>query len=401
MKEVTVNQPHFAVYFKCTGSACIDHCCKEWEISFDKTTVNRYLKSRQINIKTIATSRLEMTKKSNQHWATMTMDDSRTCAFMDKNALCKIHTQLGHDALSSTCASYPRITHRLGNEENNSLMLSCPEAARLLLTDAQAMRLHTKIRRNFLLTEQQAINPWHKLINVMAMHLVKASGNLPEQGLYALASLMLLAQKLDQRESHGTERLEEACFALLQALENGNIGQTLQQMQPDYQLQWSLLLRLQVYLDNCVATRASGRLGIYVKRLLRIQTEEISSNDVSRPVTRHNAAWQCRVMPWLAERPYLISNYLQYRIFTGNFPGDGVTLSLKPLYLLTAEWYLIKSLIAASAEICGEINETDVVNIIYSFHSVTKHNNAAVAAFYAEIDKVRVNDDLSLLYLLK
>jgi len=106
-------------------------------------------------------------------------------------------------------------------------------------------------------------------------------------------------------------------------------------------------------------------------------------------------------MPWLAERPWIMNNYIQYRIYDEFFPNDESRSPLMSLYLLTAEWFLLKSLIAASVELVGTIDEEDIINIIYSFHSITKHNPESVMAFVAEINKVKVNDDLSLIYLLK
>ena len=52
-------------------------------------------------------------------------------------------------------------------------------------------------------------------------------------------------------------------------------------------------------------------------------------------------------------------------------------------------------------ELVGTVSEEDIINIIYSYHSITKHTPQSVMAFLAEIDKVKVNDDLSLIYLLK
>lgn len=53
MKNITVVEPPIASAFKCIGSECRDHCCKGWDIPLDKSTVNRYLKSFWIEIKTL------------------------------------------------------------------------------------------------------------------------------------------------------------------------------------------------------------------------------------------------------------------------------------------------------------------------------------------------------------
>jgi lysine-N-methylase len=47
--------------------------------------------------------------------------------------LCRIHAECGADYLSTTCGSYPRIAHTVGESQDTALTLSCPEAARLVL----------------------------------------------------------------------------------------------------------------------------------------------------------------------------------------------------------------------------------------------------------------------------
>ncbi len=50
MKEITVTEPAFVTRFSCSGSACRDHCCKGWKITLDKTTVKKYLASKDATI---------------------------------------------------------------------------------------------------------------------------------------------------------------------------------------------------------------------------------------------------------------------------------------------------------------------------------------------------------------
>ncbi|SUB16282.1 Flagellar biosynthetic protein fliU [Pantoea agglomerans] len=68
MKNITVVEPLFVSAFKCIGSECRDHCCKGWDIHLDKPTVNRYLKSSLIEIKTLAVENITTTRKSFASW---------------------------------------------------------------------------------------------------------------------------------------------------------------------------------------------------------------------------------------------------------------------------------------------------------------------------------------------
>jgi lysine-N-methylase len=60
--------------------------------------------------------------------------EKSTCPFLSEK-LCSIQSELGEDYLSRTCATYPRIRHHVAGIIERSLDLSCPEAARLCLTD--------------------------------------------------------------------------------------------------------------------------------------------------------------------------------------------------------------------------------------------------------------------------
>ncbi len=77
---------------------------------------------------------------TNYDYASIQMVDSE-CPFLAEK-LCSIQTGMGEEYLSRTCASYPRVTNFVRGVEERSLDLSCPEAARLVLTDPEPISLH-------------------------------------------------------------------------------------------------------------------------------------------------------------------------------------------------------------------------------------------------------------------
>ena len=68
----------------------------------------------------------------------MTIENNR-CPMWRDDGLCRIQAELGHDALCKTCREFPRLTHDYGDFMELGLELSCPEAARLILSDAGGM----------------------------------------------------------------------------------------------------------------------------------------------------------------------------------------------------------------------------------------------------------------------
>jgi lysine-N-methylase len=53
--------------------------------------------------------------------------------FVSTNHLCGIQQEHGEFYLSEICATYPRLTQRIDGLRETTLLLSCPEAARLVL----------------------------------------------------------------------------------------------------------------------------------------------------------------------------------------------------------------------------------------------------------------------------
>ncbi|OON40564.1 hypothetical protein BTJ39_09180 [Izhakiella australiensis] len=400
-KEIIV-EPLFVKSFQCIGSACRDSCCGGWSITLDKPSTKRYLKSQSIAVKNIASEHIVLTKQTPQNWGYMKLNTEGNCAFLDEQKLCTIQKNMGSKALSHTCSTYPRRKQTYKLDVESSLELSCPEAARLLLTLPQAMRLDKRESAQITSLASPARDQSKQLINLMCSLLVQQAGSEVNEGLYAIAMLFLSLDKLSaDNEDDKLAQLESKFGDIMAALEAGQLGQKIEQIKPDYQLQWSLLMLIQVFLESRPTTRGLPRLRHFVGQLLFLQTQSIDDGDVVTSMQRLDDVWQQQVLPWLRERPHLMSNLMQYRIWHDQFPGYAGRSALSCLYLLTAEWFLIKSLIAAQVAVNGQLDEDTVIDIVYSFHTITKHNSTVMEGFFKRIDKVKVNDDLSLLYLLK
>ena len=77
--------------------------------------------------------RLRSVLKEEDGDTVMTIIDRR-CPMWRTDGLCDIQAALGHDALCKTCREFPRLTHDYGDFIEYGLELSCPEAARIILS---------------------------------------------------------------------------------------------------------------------------------------------------------------------------------------------------------------------------------------------------------------------------
>lgn len=138
----TMLMPTYVSRFSCIGGDCEDTCCAGWGITLDKESYLSYLACFDPVLRPRFAKHVKRYphSKSTGDYGHLELlnDESRTCGLLSEKRLCLIHERLGEKALSDTCSYYPRTVHRFGDLHRMTLMLSCPEAARLALLEEDA-----------------------------------------------------------------------------------------------------------------------------------------------------------------------------------------------------------------------------------------------------------------------
>lgn len=119
--------PEYYKDFRCIAGDCPDSCCSQWAVDVDSETAARYRA-----LPGALGDRLRAVLEDNDDGTAIVIEDGR-CPMWRQDGLCRIHAELGHDALCQTCRDFPRISHDYGSFMELGLELSCPEAARLIL----------------------------------------------------------------------------------------------------------------------------------------------------------------------------------------------------------------------------------------------------------------------------
>ena len=125
--------PQYYQMFHCIASACPDSCCKEWEVDVDDAAASYYR-----SLGGDLGARLRQVLKDTEDGTVMTIENGR-CPMWRQDGLCRIQAELGHDALCQVCREFPRLRHDYGDFVEYGLELSCPEAARLILSQAHSL----------------------------------------------------------------------------------------------------------------------------------------------------------------------------------------------------------------------------------------------------------------------
>lgn len=131
-----IRVPDYYKKFKCTADRCPDTCCAGWQIVIDEKTLERYKKYPGPFGNRLANS---------IDWSegVFLQYEENRCAFLDENNLCDIYTEAGEKMFCRTCRTYPRHYEEFENVREISLAMSCPEAAKLILTKKEPVRFLT------------------------------------------------------------------------------------------------------------------------------------------------------------------------------------------------------------------------------------------------------------------
>ena len=125
--------PKYYKEFTCIADKCPDSCCKEWSVDVDADSARFYRE-----LAGPLGDRLRQVLQDTPDGTVMTIENGR-CPMWRQDGLCQIQAELGHDALCKTCQEFPRLRHDYGDFVELGLELSCPEAARLILSDTEGL----------------------------------------------------------------------------------------------------------------------------------------------------------------------------------------------------------------------------------------------------------------------
>ena len=132
---MNVTKPSYYDDFRCIAGRCPDSCCKEWDVDVDEEAAALYR-----SLPGPLGDRLRQVLKDTDGGTVMTIQDGR-CPMWREDGLCRIQAELGEQTLCDVCSQFPRLRHDYGDFVELGLELSCPEAARLILSAPAAPRI--------------------------------------------------------------------------------------------------------------------------------------------------------------------------------------------------------------------------------------------------------------------
>lgn len=397
-------KPIFVTRFKCVGPECLISCCRGWTISIDKKTHQKYLSSTHPGIAAIAKDNLILQRKGKVNYSRIKLDENGECPFIDENKLCMVHRDLGESALSHTCSTYPRSSTRYLDETRHSMTLSCPEVVRRVLFDPDAMLSQEQdellaVYKTNLIGQRQSMPQSSQVIHLLAWKIIQSPARNVEENLMALAQLILTLQHVNFDLHNQYEQVERFYEALLEALQSGksllsesNVGRS------------NAMKYLALSILGTNVARDSARDG-YINEGHRQIADFLNFSHDSDPARLAqkfdaiNQQWGKLFQESCLSEPYVLRNYLLYKLYSGYFPGKNTATIMRQFYRIVLDFFYLKVFLSVKS-MDEQLDQQMVMKTIASFSEKTLHNQTIDARMDFAIDKINGGDDLSCLLLI-
>ncbi|EKN4005344.1 flagellin lysine-N-methylase [Yersinia enterocolitica] len=398
MKELLITQPDFMETFSCVGSACREHCCKGQSVTLDRNRYQKYIKSPYADIKRIAINQISVTQASLASWANIHPDNQGNCPFLDEQQLCQIHKHTGPNALSNSCATYPRVEHIYKNQKIKSMSLSCPEVTRKVLFSPEALILRFSTIHQYDYYKAPDIVIDERLANRACAAIVAASQQQTiEESLWAINNfLQAFPVSYDVNKNKMIE-IDNLRTELAAEIKSGKAVESLTTVNYAPALRHELLHHFGDLIMQLSDVRGKKVLAVYAKTLLdNSPDKKIASPNREQPLSD---AWHQIALPFFAEHPSVLRNYFLYRIHHDQL-AMGEKPALATFNLQVIDYFYLKLLISAHAAKYGFLTKDNIIDIFYSYHACRESTDGLSLLFTQKLRALATREDFSSLSLL-
>lgn len=382
-KKRVVLQPEYVKKFKCVGSQCEDTCCKGWTVTLDKKTYLKYKKLKNYKLRGIISKSIKRihNQGSDSNYGKIKMDFEGKCPLLDEKKLCKIHSELGEDYLSDTCMFYPRSVSCVDGSFERSLMVSCPEACKLILLnpcgikfenieedankDILVNRMFNSHRNNF----DNKLKEYFWEIRIFSLNLIQNRNyNLEER----LIILGIVYKKIE--ELYNDKKIEE----LPRLLNNMNSiieSEGLKEKFKNIPISTHIQIRLIKEITNeKVIKGVSNKRYIECLKEAALGLENSNDGTLESVVKKYEYNYKEYFIPYLKDKEYIIENYILNEYFKEMMPFGFYKTIWDSYMFLCILYSMVKlNMIGISGYYKG-LNDDITLKIIQSLSKEVVHN---------------------------
>lgn len=371
MLTVPAIAPAYMAKFQCIGPECQDHCCRKWHVNIDKQHYQYLRNQAPEGLRVLASESIKQNpaSKNDASFAVLGFKgDDGTCAMLDERKLCKIHADVGADALPDVCYIYPRSQWRHQGVWRQSGMLSCPEVARLCLTDPQAMVLTESAftSRATVMNDKTSSRPGttDADINAFLINLFQVRDYPFWQRMALMVMCCAEADRLlaEGRAGEITDLLDTFSAAIL----SGECRQWLDPVKPDF----AEKVMVAIPLFQKGIGREVGLQFDTVIKLFALGYGIAEPLDQKKIELSYQAIWHLKLQPFLDEHPYFLENWFLNHFFHTGFPLNYSGALLQGCAPIVVKYTMVMFLLGGMAVAQGE--EFDLQQAVWAVQVIEK-----------------------------
>jgi lysine-N-methylase len=411
-KTGSMLRPQYVGKFQCIGPDCEDCCCVGWRIQIDKKTYQLYRKcpDKELQLQMSAKVTRTRTNATDANYAKIKLDHDGSCPFLTEEKLCAIQRKLGEQYLSVTCTSYPRLTNCVNGILEQSLTLSCPEAARLALLPITPMEFDeieplTDARYSFGHNNLETADPKlaqrpEKYFWELRIFIITLLQNRSYPVWQRLVILGLFCQKISALVGEGKAHdIPRVIDTYSQRVVSGSYKGELETIDSNVMIQVGIIIQ---FINGRVGLGITNRRfwECYEEFLQGIQYKEQASPE--EIAEYYSQVWMNYYQPFMAEHEYILENYLVNRVFLDLFPLGNNRHIFDNYVMLIVQYAMIKLLLVGSAGFYKEdFSLEHVLKVIQSFSRVIEHDKVYLSSVFQLIQGTQCNNMAYMAALIK
>ena len=363
--------------FRCLGSDCEATCCNGWRVDIDKETYVKYKSNEHPDLKKLFQQAVERNSNSasDEKYGVLVLDKNGDCSFMERG-LCRIHSLLGPQALSTVRAKYPRLVNDLLGQEEYSLCLSCPEASRLVLLRSEGVgfeeddvELADSVQLPLLEPEKiQAVNEIRALIIFVLQYRVVSIET-------RLVMLGLFLEVIDTEVLPITMESAAKLPALIERVGQLLAGAaTLESELAEIKTREDLQMKIFCGMVECLRKSGSRRFAVCVQEAGEGLYHDVMGKGGKGDLTeRVTTAFNEYYEPFFRENPHILENYLVHLVFQSMLPFRREE-TLAQYRRLIVNFLTIRIVVLGVAAYKKELTTDIVIRVVSSFARFSEHN---------------------------
>ncbi len=379
MRETKLLRPRYAEDFRCIGPACEDTCCSGWAVYIDRQTYDKYQALPPSPLRILLDTHVQRTSETSNPdapFATIQMSPSGACPMHNADKLCQIQAEKGASYLSHTCSTFPRRDDIVDSLKETTLSLSCPEAARLVLSSTQ--RLTSSGGRKCMVWEEHPPAPLPLIsyfwpIREFIVDLLRNRDYLLWQRLFLLGSFCRRLEAVAHGQVEGGFPALESAFSA--AIAAGSLRDSIDTIPPNHTLQLDLVLQLA---NSPLVSRITSPRLVECLNAFRSGVGQDRSSNLVEQAAEYATAYDRFYAPFFAQHPHILENLLVNRILRSKLPlapqfvqSTDAPEPARQFALLAVEFALIKGLLIGVA---GHHREAFCIDhVVHTVQVVSKH----------------------------